>query len=297
MAQEEYVLCEWKDKPPTSNKILILLMVVGLILGLAGLGMVIAGGVIQLQSTTCNEGRKGGPGSGRGDHTICDYSSEAKRVHLDDFLLEVKATYYKMNPNNIVYDPDSTPADIKEVFSPYSAHPDAIKKRTDTARELYREAKALAGRAKQDKLKPRELKALAQVQHFLQSNFGSPYDENYYAGDWMLGPNKFCWQPICGIGSDLRAHFSLANAGFQPKSVEDMNFVLDHLKKLNDSVVEYINNMKYGIKAGFVRSVEECQDGFYSIQRRFMNIYQLGPHGKQLTIGGGSFSLFASHPN
>ena len=131
-------------------------------------------------------------------------------------------------------------------------------------------------------MKPREIKAIAQVKHYLQSNFGAPYDENYYAGDWMLGPNKFCWQPICGVGGDLMAHFTYKEWGVRPKTKKDLTFVVEHLKKLNDSLMQYIENVKYGVKAGFVRSVEDCQDGLYSIKRAYLKVSQQGPRGKVL---------------
>ncbi|KAL9986409.1 hypothetical protein ACROYT_G000554 [Oculina patagonica] len=198
----------------------------------------------------------------------CNYSDEAQRVGLDEFLRKVKTTYYKMNPNNAVYDPDSTPTTIRQDFSPYNAHPNAIRARTDAARALYDEAQELDKKVDSAKMKPREIKAIAQVKHFLQSNFGAPYDENYYAGDWMLGPNKFCWQPICSVGYDIKAHFTYKSWGIRPKTVDDVNFVINHLKRLNDSLMQYIENVKYGVKAGFVRPEEDCQDGLYSIQRR-----------------------------
>lgn len=212
--------------------------------------------------------------------TACSYSNEAQRVGLETFLHKVKATFYKMNPNNVVYDPDSTPASIRRDFKPYNAHPDAIRERTEAARSLYREINKLDKKANNNKLKPRESKAIAQMKHFLQSNFGAPYDENYYAGDWMLGPSTFCWQPICSVGKDLQAHFTYQEWGIQPKTVDDVKFTIDHLKMLKDSLMQYIENLKYGIKAGFVRSQEDCLYGLYSIQRAYLKVSQHGPTGK-----------------
>ncbi|KAL9985240.1 hypothetical protein ACROYT_G007617 [Oculina patagonica] len=209
----------------------------------------------------------------------CSYSSEAKRVELEEFLRKVKDTYYKMNPNNVVYDPDSTPASIRRDFRPYNAHPNAIRERTNVARSLYREINKLDKNADGNNLTPRENKAIAQVKHFLQSNFGAPYDENYYAGDWMLGPSTFCWQPICRVGKDLQAHFTYQEWGIQPKTVDDVKFVIDQLKRLKDSLMQYIENMKYGVKAGFVRSQEDCQYGLYSIQQEYLKVSQHGPMG------------------
>ena len=211
--------------------------------------------------------------------TACSYSNEAQRVGLQTFLHKVKSTYYKMNPNNVAYDPDSTPASIRRDFKPYNAHPDAIRERTEAARSLYHEINKLDKKANNNKLKPRESKAIAQMKHFLQSNFGSPYDENYYAGDWMLGPSTFCWQPICSVGKDLQAHFTYQEWGIQPKTVDDVKFTLDQLKLLKDSLMQYIENMKYGIKAGFVRSQEDCLYGLYSIQRAYLKVSQHGPTG------------------
>ena len=263
-----------KEVEPPSNKAYYIAIAVAAVLCLLGLILVITGGALLAKARDCTAGSTAAHGS-----APCDYSDEAQRVELDKFLRKVKTTYYKMNPNNVVYDPDSTPDSIRQDFSPYDAHPDAIRARTDAAQALYREAQELDQKADSAKMKPREVKAIAQVKHFLQSNFGAPYDENYYAGDWMLGPNKFCWQPICAVGSDIQSHFTYKKWGFQPKTVGDVNFVIDHLKRLRDSLMQYIQNIKYGVKAGFVRPEEDCQDGLYSIQRKYFNVSQQGPHG------------------
>lgn len=215
----------------------------------------------------------------RGTSVICSYSSEAQRVGLEAFVRKVKTTSYKMNPNNVVYDPDSTPESVRREFFPYNSHPSAIRRRTDAARALYQEANKLENTVSSNKLKPRESKAIAQVKHFLQSNFGAPYEENYYAGDWMLGPGSFCWHPICNMGYDLQAHFTYQGWGIQPKTEDDVNYVIDRLKLVRDSILQYIENMKYGIKVGFVRSAEDCQYGLYSLQRAYIKVSQLGPKG------------------
>ena len=266
-----YVL---KEVEPPSNKSYYIAVAAAVVLCLVGLILVIIGGALLSKAGDCTPGSKASPQS-----APCDYSDEAKRVELDAFLRKVKTTYFKMNPNNIAHDPDSTPTIIRQNFSPYNAHPEAIRTRTDSARALYREAQELDKKADSAKMKPREVKAIAQVKHFLQSNFGAPYDENYYAGDWMLGPNKFCWQPICAVGSDIKSHFTYKEWGIRPKTVDDINFVIDHLKLLSDSLMQYIENVKYGVKAGFVRPEEDCQDGLYSIQRKYFNVSQQGPQG------------------
>ena len=215
----------------------------------------------------------------KGQSTACSYSNEARNVRLKEFLRKVKTVYYKMNPNKVVYDPDSTPASIRQDFKPYNAHPKAIRERTEAAQALYREMNELEKEADSNKMKPRERKTIAQAKHFLQSNFGEPYAENYYAGDWMLGPNTFCWEPVCYLGKDLQAHFTYHEWGIQPETVDDVKFVIDHLRQLKDSLMQYVENMKLGIKAGFVRSQEDCQYSLYSIQREYLKVSQRGSKG------------------
>ena len=267
-----------EKKPPGSLplvfKVLLALSVLVLVTGI----ILIIYGVVSLSK--CNAASS----NPKGQQNTCSYSSEAKRAGLDALLEKVKTAYYKMNPNNIVYSPDSTREIIRGEFSPYNCHPEFIKKRTDAALELYKEAQDLAKRTVQEKLNPREAKALAQVLHFLQSNFGSPYDENYYAGDWMLGPNLFCWQAICYVGSELKSHFTTASRGFTPRTVDDVDFIINTLKKLKASMVQYVDNLKYGVKAGFVRSVEQCEVGLFALQRKYKQITQLGPQGGIILI-------------
>ncbi|XP_068740559.1 uncharacterized protein [Montipora capricornis] len=246
---------------------------------LVGIILVAVGGTRLSQTKNCKVMREGSKDKIISEAKRCEYSNEAKRVGLDEFLAKVKSTYYEMHPNNAVYDPDSTPASIRQDFSPYNSHPGAIRDRTVAALRLYKRALQIDRSVNSNQLKPHEIKAIAQVKHFLQSNFGTPYDENYFAGDWMLGPNKFCWQPICEVGRDLQVHFTYKKWGIRPKTLDDVDFVIDHLKKLNDSLMQYIENVKYGVGAGFVRSVEDCQDGLYSIQRVFFEVSQHGPGG------------------
>ena len=276
-ASDGFILKE--PRPPCKIPLYVALSV-AVILCIVGTILVAVGGTKLSERKSCSVVEDGSKNTISSEAKLCDYSDEAKRVRLDEFLTKVKSTYYKMNPNKAVYDPDATPATIREDFSPYNAHPRAIRNRTDAALRLYKEALETDQIVNSDLLKPREIKAISQVKHFLQSNFGAPYDENYYAGDWMLGPNKFCWQPICYVGSDLKAHFTYEKWGIQPKTLSDLEFVFDHLKKLKVSSMQYIANVKYGVGAGFVRSEEECQDGLYSIQRKYREVSQNGPKGK-----------------
>ena len=72
----------------------------------------------------------------------------------------------------------------------YDSSPDNIKTVTK-AFALLKEVKTI--KIETARLKPREKKAFAQIKHFLQHVFGAHYDTNYYAGDFLLGPNLFFW--------------------------------------------------------------------------------------------------------
>ena len=197
----------------------------------------------------------------------CNFSKEAQRVGLAEFIDRVKATNYKLHPYDVYYDPDVTTDRVKMEYVAYDPTPSIIKHRTDTALALLKEINTLV--VNTDKLKPRERKALAQVKHYLQHIFGQPYDVNYYAGDWMMGPNLFCWQEICyhgyGVYNGLGVHH-------KPYKAEDVKLIENKLKTHKAGILQYIENMKMGVRRGMIRSVEECEAGINSIKRAYLNV-------------------------
>jgi len=74
-----------------------------------------------------------------------------------------------------------------------------------------------------------------KVKHFLQHTFGVPYAENYYAGDWMLGPDLFCWQPICSLAWDINAFARHV----KPKTYDDVQLVIDTIRKHKTPIDRY----------------------------------------------------------
>ena len=114
---------------------------------------------------------------------LCKPSAEATRVKLHGTIAKVIDTVYSLYPNQIVWHPAVMGEDIK-MFRPYNCSPYALKQRTDTARELYKKAVELKKSINQTLLKPRELKSLFQLLHYLKTDFGMPYGENYYSGEF-----------------------------------------------------------------------------------------------------------------
>ena len=198
----------------------------------------------------------------------CGFSKEARKAGLADFLDRVKSTYYKLHPYDVFYDPDVTTDQVKKEYVAYDPTPSVIKNRTDTALALLKEINNK--RINTFMLKPREKKALAQVKHYLQHMFGKPYGANYYSGDWMMGPNLYCMQEICDRGN---AVYNGIGQHHKPHSVGDVRDIARKLKTHQQSFLQYIMNMKMGIRAGMVRSKEACKAGLDAIRKKYLKIH------------------------
>ena len=88
----------------------------------------------------------------------CDFSEEAKGVGLGEFLNRVKASYYKLYPYDVYWDPDVTTDRTRVKYVTYDPSPSAIKNQTDTALALLKEISHK--KLNTEALKPRERKAL-----------------------------------------------------------------------------------------------------------------------------------------
>ena len=73
----------------------------------------------------------------------CDYSPEARRVGLGEFLEKVKESYYEVFPEDIAFHPVTSSKLIKEKFRVHDPRPENIKRISDRADELLRECVAL----------------------------------------------------------------------------------------------------------------------------------------------------------
>ena len=209
----------------------------------------------------------------------CALSEEAQNVGLGEFLGRVKSTYYKLHPYDFVFDPDATTDRIKREYVAYDPTPSTIKNRTDTAQAFLKEISDKS--IKTDLLKLRERKALAQVKHFLQHVFGQPYDVNYYAGDWMMGPNLSCWQEICAQGYGV---YNGIGRHHKPYNADDVKLIESKLKTHKAGFLQYIENMKMGVRRGMIRSTEECEAGNEAIKRQYLNTSRYNETGEVVAV-------------
>ena len=203
----------------------------------------------------------------------CAFSVEAKRCGLDLFLQKVFDTTYELHPFLISIKPKVSAEEVKMKYKAYDPSPSNLKHVTDKAKSLLEEL--TRKEINEKKLNLRERKALAQLRHFLKHVFGTPFDGNYYFGDFLLGPNVFCWQHICSVGSSLQQSLGF----FKPADASGLEVLIEKLAEVDKTFKTYTDNLKYGVKAGMVRSEEECVAGLDAIKRHFFSISVDGPEG------------------
>ena len=173
--------------------------------------------------------------------------------------------YYKLHPHKYL-ELKITPEFYLKNYKPYDPSPENIKRVTDEGLALVAELDKLP--LNLDKLNGREQKAYAQVRHFCENNFGQPYDVNYYVGDWLMGPNYFCWQPICTLSNDIKASLEF----LKPKRFADVEHIKTKLKLFKKTLEQYTANMRMGWKVGMLRSIEDCKASLDSFTQDHHNI-------------------------
>ena len=243
------------------------LAIVAGVVASVGLVLLVVGIVVLSLGEDCGSTNKAPPQS--------SFSTEATRSGLDAFLEKVRDIFYELHPQELIFRPGGVRVStLKQSFRPYDPSPSALKKVTDTAKQLLKELQEMAFNYRL--LRPREKKAIAQVKHYLASNFATPYDGDYYAGDFLMGPNLFCWQPICAVGYHLYSNLR----HFKPGDLSDVELLRDKLKLVRRTFVQYLENLRYGIKSGMTRSVEDCRGGIDSFKRKYLNVSLKGDIGR-----------------
>ena len=85
-----------------------------------------------------------------------------------------------------------------------------------------------------------------------------------------MGPNLYCRQQICkyhgyGVYNSLGRHH-------KPRNAEDVKLIEKKLNSHKEGILQYIDNMKMGVRRGMIRSVEECEAGIYAIKEKYLNV-------------------------
>ena len=214
-----------------------------------------------------------------GNTNTCQFSVEARRVELGTFFAKVVNSYYKFNPQNIVWKAGATPVEKRRGYRPFDPRPSVIKQKTDAALKLLKELDSITKNYNEKALSAREKKGIHEARQFLQHAFGTPYGGNYYTGDWLLGPNNFCWQEICYLFHSFQA----AIGWYKPMTLAEVEELRQLLEKFKDSILQYIENLKTGVKSGMVRSIEACHAGLDAIKINFPSVIH-SDTGKHLRV-------------
>ena len=208
----------------------------------------------------------------------CSYSKEAKRAGLVAFLQRVQDKTFEVQPFLIAQKPKVSASEVQQKYKVYDPSPSTLRTVTDTAKTLLEDLNRMV--IEEKKLKSRERKVLAQIRHYLKHVFGTPFDGDYYFGDFLLGPNVFCWQHICTVGVSLEKSLPF----FKPSDTRGLEILIEKLAEVNKTFQIYTDNLRYGVKAGMVRSIEECRSGIDAVQRTYYHIAFFGPTGNLFQI-------------
>ena len=93
---------------------------------------------------------------------------------LESFLVKVQTIRDSFTPYRRT--------NSKDVFQPYSPAPEKIKALTDKTKALYEDLLSMKRNIVMERIKLRERKLLALLDHELKHYFGKPYENNYYTG-------------------------------------------------------------------------------------------------------------------
>ena len=210
--------------------------------------------------------------------TGCDYSEEAKRVKLDAFLQRAQNKYYELNPNKIANKPGVTTAEVKNKYRSYDPAPERIKLIADESAKIVKDIEKMP--VDMEKLTLIEKRAVAQLLHWARHSFPFmlPYSYDYYVGDWMMGADIFCWNPICMVPNEVQ----LAFKHFKPSTVSEMETLKSKFKELNQTFAQFVENMKLGVAAGMVRTIEECKAGLDGLKDKYREVAVNGPTGEKI---------------
>lgn len=209
-----------------------------------------------------------------------EYSQEASRIGLEKLLKRVQDQYFELYPNRIQAKPGVTSDEVKRKYRPFNPKPTIIKTRTDGAREVMKELQSLD--VSINKLKLYERRALDQAKYWVGSVFpyGVPYAYDYYTGDWMLGPDIFCWTPTCASTMELQRTMK----HFKPVTFQDVELLKTRLQEAGAGLLTDINNMKLGVASGMVRNIEACTSGLETMQTLFRSVEVDGSKGMFVTL-------------
>ena len=246
---------EKKMKKANGKKKPIVLLVV--FLCIVGIGGVTATAAFLLT--------KGSDNSSECDETKTEENDKARRLYQ-----KIKVKYTELHPEPLVKNNDGT-STIAPLYLNFT--PALYKARTQAATDLLKELESLE---KDLVLSKEESLTFELFRRFLVNTFGIPYENNYEIGDWLLGPNIFCWQDSCMLLSSLNTALS----SMKPRTVQDIELMVDFMKKCSEGYKQRIRNLNNGVLAGIVLPDVACRAGLRNFKRVHVHVAKNGPDGR-----------------
>lgn len=109
----------------------------------------------------------------------------------------------------------------------------------------------------------------------------------------MLGPGSYCTRTLKGITS-IKTQLATIFIFFSPKTASELEDSLKLLGKFKTGINQFKENLKSGIKAGLVWSVNVCKDGKVCLENIYIEIASQKSGQGISALFGDSISSFLS---
>lgn len=200
----------------------------------------------------------------------CEEIQNEQNEKVRELYKKIQKKYNEHHPDPLLKYNNGVSA-IEELY--FNFTPSVYKERTQTAKALLRELESLE---KSLTLSKEENLTFELFRWFLANTFGTPYEHNYEIGDWLLGPNIYCWQKSCQVLPLLGVVLSEV----KPKTVKDVEQMVRLIKKCSQGYKQRIENLKNGVLAGIVLSDDACRAGLQNFKGRHVEVAKKGANGK-----------------
>lgn len=194
--------------------------------------------------------------------------SSSKNDFIQRFFHKVQKAFIECNQDMVAFKPKISIDEIRTQYRPFDYSPANVKKVADIGAHLRAEFSEMITKEVESTLTEKELKGVYEMRQFLR-HFGvaGPYSTSYYTGVWMLGPNSMLWEPIEYMWSWIETIFT--DNLLKPKTLTEFKQTLDIMSMYKDSINNYTENMKMGVKRGMVRNIEACKAGLKAFKYYF----------------------------
>ena len=203
-------------------------------------------------------------------------------VELRNLFKTIKDAYDGFNLKVELKNSDGVLKSYDKTMAPFNFTPEIYRHKTETAKLLLKNVEKFEERLAKGSIttNDEERHTFELFKYFLLNTFGDPYENNYEAGDWLMGPNIFCWQRSCRLIHE----FANALQEFVPKNGKDIEKVIKLMEEYGEVFKQRIKNLKYGVAVGMVPSEEACRAGLSSFKLAHVRVAKHGAKGRSFMV-------------